>query len=1644
MSFIFLLLLGNLVAGQSSECETGSPTCQSDDATVLSEPTDDSALLQTMKEIGIQRQSPMMTQQKSSKAPWNEPSRIKKFLLRMLRYDASASLSQPAVLLALSHLDDPEIRSGIQTSEAISPIDEVPVTVVPSAEELAADRRKGYTAIGIMAFLTLINVCYLFQSFIFPAANPKDVIDKASKGSPEEECYNRGFLSWIAMQWVDPWFGYWGTTTDCDANKIDPSVLGRHGWAEDQGKESCDMFGQAWEEAIGESDCKPLETWDILKVIVHTATYKKLALMCVCVGIYQSLLFIGPALVTEEVITMLADLHEEYDKDPSAGYNELLFLPTVKILAFYGVGSFMMILCDTLQFMVMNRINTRLRSGLTAYCFKKAQRLPGTSGNFMLPPMKALLSSAVMPESQYSFVTLMDLDINTNLCTMFIAFFNIVWLIPIVFFLFAFLIASIGEALWGLIIALSCLLVFLAFSILHQISNQKQGQDAAGLRVSVLQEVFGGIKIVKSYAWEEPFLQAIDDVRNKELGFLTSYFKYLGCFAWTTHMFGRTTGMVTLGFMIMIYGGASAVQIFLFLQLMRSLNCALVMLAAFLPGLISVHPTLQRINVFMRLPESPKALKLDQIKLAQPNPAVMASPKVNPPPSWRPVVAKLKGSFAWEATVDSPIALHDIDFQVSAGELVGIVGEVGSGKTAMIQALMSEIQPLEEGIMDTPTLVAYHAQVPLIVEGNLRDNIIFWRPLDEKRYQSCLQAACLERDLEYLPGGDLCSIGHRGIALSGGQKARVSLARCAYTMNTDLVVIDDPFASVDIPTGNHLCKHLLTGELISGKARVVVCQPDMDKLKYFDRVVVMKEGSIVGQGLPHEVEKLEAFRELQKNSEKEREESLSLGVEVKEASSSANSARGNKAAPKLREEEYEGRADWETVKYFFKLGQWYKMFICFSLFGFFNYFGLVYDTTMAAWANDEYLPPGEQQPPNAYLLAMGFWWVVMGVTYWVTWLFGQSFSLGISHVMLDKIMPNLMGGQIDGFYDKNPTGRILNRLSTDLFTVDYMLFVRFTQSIGLCWSFFIPLLFVHCCLPWYFTLGTIPLFYLPLYTLIRRYWNLLVPLRYVSATSKSHLVAYLDEVGVCRSTIRGFNVCDEVQMDQTKGADDFIKVEFASSVAKRWMTTRISLLFCVYLTTVTVVAFWFPDFMTVAISGLCINYIIAITMNVDGTIEQASAFQFQFVSLNRLHEYVDGGIVPKEKPALLDTDAPYENHVIKAKRSELGVLKAVKAGESLTIKRGDKVILQESADGLAFVLATGASWSDLCTNGKPELETIGGSKGAGKQQLNFSGHQLVGIDSRYGGSPRNTDTASKLSAMAQSLCYADDLTLYIRSNWLAEGAQICVRDIQAGYASYGNTLHGVSFEIEARTKTAIMGSTGCGKSTMILCLLRLLEPRGGSIKMNGVDISSLGLKTLRKTLGLVPQDPVIFSGSVRSNLDPFHEYTDERIWRAICAVSLGADVYRFVLPGSPRDCPDIEADTPIEKDSVKDQCLSFTIKADGENLSFGQRQLLCIARMILRQPSVLLLDECTSAVDPRTQDLVQKSIRKEFASSTLIAIAHRLETIMDFDRVIVMEHGKVSKIGAPNKFNGVNDLLMWSKGDALSNMEGYKEMAAKK
>jgi len=261
--------------------------------------------------------------------------------------------------------------------------------------------------------------------------------------------------------------------------------------------------------------------------------------------------------------------------------------------------------------------------------------------------------------------------------------------------------------------------------------------------------------------------------------------------------------------------------------------------------------------------------------------------------------------------------------------------------------------------------------------------------------------------------------------------------------------------------------------------------------------------------------------------------------------------------------------------------------------------------------------------------------------------------------------------------------------------------------------------------------------------------------------------------------------------------------------------------------------------------------------------------------------------------------------------------------------------------------------------------------------------------------------------IARELCYgtSQNVAIQVRSGWLAEGAGLEFVNLRAGYGDFAaDIVNNVTVTIPRSTKVGIMGKTGSGKSSVLLCILRILEPRGGRIFLEGVDTQSLGLRTLRSAMGVVPQDPVLLQGTLRQNLDPFSHHQDAKIWHTLRLAQLDKVVR------------DLEGG------------LDCMVDASGSNLSYGERQLVSLTRIILRRPMLLMLDEATSAIDPHTQEIVLSTLLAAFANATMLSVTHRLETILVMDMGIIMDKGTVVEAGP------VKDLI--EHGQFLEKLKG--------
>lgn len=288
--------------------------------------------------------------------------------------------------------------------------------------------------------------------------------------------------------------------------------------------------------------------------------------------------------------------------------------------------------------------------------------------------------------------------------------------------------------------------------------------------------------------------------------------------------------------------------------------------------------------------------------------------------------------------------------------------------------------------------------------------------------------------------------------------------------------------------------------------------------------------------------------------------------------------------------------------------------------------------------------------------------------------------------------------------------------------------------------------------------------------------------------------------------------------------------------------------------------------------------------------------------------------------------------------------------------------------------------------------------------------------------------------------------------WPTEG-RVEVDNLVVGYSpDLPPVLNGLSFTMEKNQRIGVVGRSGAGKSSLTLALFRFLEARQGHISIDGLDISKIKLHDLRSRLAIIPQDPVLFSGTVRTNLDPFNAHSDSELYEALERVSLvSLDDADTLVSDASMESPISRAATPTSaaetvsssralrvKNSGLFSSLSSTITEGGLNLSQGQRQLLCLARAIVSRPKIMVLDEATSAVDKETDALIQRSIRSEFGrnASTLLVIAHRLSTIADFDRILVIDAGKAVEFGSPK------DLMAIEGGvfNSLVNDSGEKQI----
>ncbi|KAJ8707774.1 hypothetical protein PYW07_011451 [Mythimna separata] len=1116
------------------------------------------------------------------------------------------------------------------------------------------------------------------------------------------------------------------------------------------------------------------------------------------------------------------------------------------------------------------------------------------------------------------------------------------------------------------LIGVAFLIMFIPLQgYLGKISSKLRRQTAIRTdnRIRLMNEVIQSIEAIKMYAWENAFVRIIGKARKKEMNVIKKMSWLRAVMISCVKLNTKVAILLSIMSYISFGNDLTAAKVFVIFSYYEILKYSLV---DFLPLAITftleAYVSVKRMQEFLLLPEVDNQDGVDLWNIEESNvvpekngvfekigngqQAYIKSESNLEQLKPQVLIAMKDYTAHWknvdDAAVDGKIpALVDINLNIQPETLTTVVGTVGSGKSTLLQAMLRELSP-SSGHLHVHAVVAYASQEPWLFEASVRQNILFGQDMDLRRYKQVIKCCQLKTDLEILPNGDKTVVGERGASLSGGQRARISLARCVY-QNADVYLLDDPLAAVDAKVAHAIYEDCIKN-FLRDKATVLVTH-HVQYAKHANNVCVMRSGKIVAQGTYHEL----------KNGVAEFEKLIEMGEKVKEEKAKATTYENNETVEhshKLRSQrsmseasqlsfnldldnnldpKYEGESQKKGsvdnsvyVSYIRSGGSTLSMALLILLFLLAQFFYSSTDVWLKEWVNLEEansaikiankpapttsnattVPPPvvnfEDIPSNRFHLTreqcLYIYGGLIGICIVFTWN-----KLVVFYNTCIKASINLHDNMFRGvtsapmwFFHHNPSGRILNRFSKDMGQVDTLLPVALVDCLG----FFLEvmaILVVVCLVNWWLLIPTGVVAVL-LFLLRDLFLHTSRELKRIEAIARSQSLNHLS------ATVSGLTTIRSARQHQRTLVREFDKQQDLHSSCWSLVlnTTRafgfwMDMICCLYLGLVTFSFFLFTSEDTLGGNvGLAITQVIGLVGMCQYGMRQTAEVENQMTSVERILEYTN---LPAEKPLDVDKDDLKQNH--------------------------------------------------------PDLDF---EKWPTKGEIVF-----------------------------------DDVSLEYEK---PPGA--------AGEPTYA--IKGVNFSIKAAEKVAVVGRTGAGKSSLLSALFRLGRV-SGSVLVDGVCARTAGLRAWRSRLCALPQRPALFAATLRDNLDPEGVYSDADIYKALDQVEL-----REMVSNMPAG-------------------LNTKVGDGGGNLSAGQRQLICLARAALAGCRVLVLDEATANVDTDTDKHIQRTIRTKFAHSTVLTIAHRLNTVMDYHRVIVMDKGRVVESGHP--FELLNQATVMRKDDMV-------------
>jgi len=1103
----------------------------------------------------------------------------------------------------------------------------------------------------------------------------------------------------------------------------------------------------------------------------------------------------------------------------------------------------------------------------------------------------------------------------------FASFANLIWTAPIQIIASLYLIyRQVGNATWvgvAYMFALAPVNTFI-FSLVSKM--RRKILKYSDLRVKMMNEVLTGIRIIKYYAWERAFTQEVREIRENELRKLTQL-AYVSGIGFSVILLSVPIIQPILVFLV--YTKISdepltAAKAFTTVALFNIMRFPFAFIPMGILQYIQSSIAIDRLTSYLMLPRLEKYVK------STVHPDYLALPDA--PESQVGSVTLRDTSFCWtnyaanitpingagdnkaerlsrsrhggsvssgndtDATQEDIVVLNNISATIEKGDLVAVVGPVGCGKSSFLSAILGEMEPQNGSNVYIPrdakdagnqSFISYCAQTPWIVNETLRGNILFGRAYDDERYQLIVNACALKSDLEVLPAGDMTEIGERGINLSGGQKARVSLARALYEKSTRIMLLDDPLSAVDAHVGEHILENAILGDISKGVTRVLVTH-HVHVLSLCDKIIVLEDGEIQQFGTYDElVERGVDFADavaFEGDDEGESHDTDKIDLSKTKMMADGNGNVKEEAALikkgknlTTKEDREEGSVDGRLYLKYAKAG---GSFLFFNIF--FSQFlgrGIEVGSSfwLAYWAKEAVLAEtgnGLSDSDSMFYLniyaALGMGGIFCLA---VRSLFMAGHRLKSSRVLHEGLTASILRAPIS-FYDVTPIGRILNRFAADMDKIDLDLTQSLGQGSSTIFSVLGALGAILAATKGTFLVPLIPISYV-YYKIQAWFRKTSTELQRVTSISASPIFANFSQVLSGTSTIRAYGENDRFFNESIDNYSKFNSAYYLTQISNLWLGLRLDILGGAIAAFVAgiAVATEKHQFIPAGWLGLALSYSIEITAFLKHGVRMIAVLEADMSSVERVISYTEK--IEAEAPAVIEDNIP-------------------------------------------------------------------------------------------------------------------------PNTWPSKG-QIEITNASMRYRDGPLVLKDISLHVNGGEKIGVVGRTGSGKSSLMNLLFRIteIEQNGGVIKVDGVDTSKIGTEILRQNLSIIPQDPVMFSNTVRYNLDPFGESTDDELNDVLNKVQLASFI-----------------------DSLPEG-LNDKVAEGGENFSQGQRQLLCIARSLLRKPKILVLDEATASIDNTTDGLIQEMIRENFNDATVLTIAHRLNTILDSDRILVLDDGNVVEFDSP-------------------------------